>query len=61
MASPGGTDLMGRLIANETMYIAEGVKGATTGQKALAMAKLEAMYKFRTGIQDIVASKPPKS
>lgn len=60
MAGPGGKDLLGRLIANETMYLAEGNKATTVNGKALAMAHMEAIYRLRTGIQDIVAPKPPK-
>jgi len=57
MNGPGGTDLMGRLIANETAYTAEGIKSQTVEGKALAMAKLEAIYKLRSGIVDIISSK----
>ena len=58
MQGAGGKDLLGRFIANETQYQAEGIKAQTIEGKALAMAKIEAVYKLRTGILDIVASKP---
>lgn len=59
--TPGWTDLMGRLVGNEAMYQAEGIKSPTLEGKGLAMAKIGAIYNVRTGIQDIVAPKPPKS
>lgn len=61
MVGPGGADLMKRLSENEVSYTAEGMKANTIDQKALAMAKLEAIYRLRSGIQDIVAPKPAKS
>jgi hypothetical protein len=59
MQSAGGKDLLARFIANETSYQAEGIKATTIEGKALAMAKIEAVYKLRTGILDIVAPKKP--
>lgn len=57
MLGPGGKDLLGRFIANETMYQVEGIKAPGVEGKALAMAKIEAIYRFRMGILDIVESK----
>lgn len=54
MRTAAGKDLLGRFIANETMYQAEGIKAETVEGKALAMAKIEAIYKLRSGILDIV-------
>lgn len=59
MAGPGGVDLLGRFIANETMYLAEGAKDKTVEGKALALAHFEAIYRMRSGIQDIVAPSKP--
>lgn len=59
MLGPGGKDLLARFIANETNYQAEGIKSQTIEGKALAMAKIEAIYKLRTGILDIVSPKHP--
>lgn len=61
LQSAGGKDLLGRFIANETQYQAEGIKAQTIEGKALAMAKIEAIYKLRTGILDIVAPKVASS
>lgn len=60
MAGPGGKDLLGRLVANETMYQAEGMKATSIEGKALAMAKMEAVYRLRSGIADITSPKPNK-
>ncbi len=63
MAGPGGKDLLGRFIANEMGYLAEGAKAQTIDEKGIAMAHYEAIYRLRSGVQDIVApkSKPASS
>lgn len=60
MKGPGGKDLLGRFISNEQGFIASAMKRETAEQKGLEMAKMEAIYKFRQGILDIVTPKKPK-
>lgn len=57
MAGPGGKDLMQRLLGNEAKYQAEGIKSKDIYEKGMSMAKIEAIYTLRSGIQDIIANK----
>lgn len=61
MKGAGGKDLLGRFIANEQTFIAAAMKNETVEGKALAMAKMEAIYRFREGILDIVKPKVASS
>lgn len=61
MQGPGGKDLLGRFVSNEQMFIAAAMKKETAEQKGLEMAKMEAIYRFREGILDIIKPKPSKS
>lgn len=59
LLSPAGLDLVKRLISTEAKFQMEGMKSPTMEGKAIAMAKIEAIYEIRTMIQDL--SKPAKS
>lgn len=59
MNGPGGKDLLGRFISNEQTFIAAAMKLQTIEGKGLEMAKMEAIYRFREGILDIVSPKKP--